>query len=330
MNPSIVGLVEVIRSFSFKITGDARPASGMGKYETKEFFCSSKASCPPDAVEAVMRELHGICESAVMAEAAIHSGELPAQLASTEQPKQQLPPAPDPYVVAEKPQPPAASVPVPTPGVKPSKIIADRLTALGLTKNELIESVRNYFDTEATKFSQDEYVEAFTETEKYILANGVEHFRQQLKNKLTREDLQPVDIAPPASGASLGVNADPESPLDAALRSIAALWPVWNAEMTMLGAKWCVDHKKDVAALNAFLTANGITLQTDTATVEAFLAITRHTALSTGAKVLAVAQSGAATVSEVEQKIAQMTGKNLRKCEEVLHPEVTEALNKLN
>ena len=50
--------VEICRSFSFKLN--------VGNYESRDFFCSEKASCPSDQAEAGSRMLYEFCKSEVM------------------------------------------------------------------------------------------------------------------------------------------------------------------------------------------------------------------------------------------------------------------------
>lgn len=54
----ITGLVEVARSFSYKLN--------CGNYESRDFFCSQKAECKADDADAVSEALHGFCKRQVM------------------------------------------------------------------------------------------------------------------------------------------------------------------------------------------------------------------------------------------------------------------------
>jgi hypothetical protein len=51
------GLVEVARSFAFKLNA--------GNYQSADFFCSQKAECKPEEVEAVSKRLYDFCRSEV-------------------------------------------------------------------------------------------------------------------------------------------------------------------------------------------------------------------------------------------------------------------------
>lgn len=52
------GLVEVTRSFSFKLN--------VGNYESRDFFCSQKAECKPDDADKVSGLLHEFCKQQVL------------------------------------------------------------------------------------------------------------------------------------------------------------------------------------------------------------------------------------------------------------------------
>jgi hypothetical protein len=51
-------LVEVTRSFSYKLNA--------GNYESRDFFCSQKAECKPEEVEAVSDRLYQFCKQEVI------------------------------------------------------------------------------------------------------------------------------------------------------------------------------------------------------------------------------------------------------------------------
>lgn len=56
--PKIVGTVEIVRSFSYKLN--------VGNYESRDFFCSQKAECKlADAVE-VSDALYQFCKGQVL------------------------------------------------------------------------------------------------------------------------------------------------------------------------------------------------------------------------------------------------------------------------
>jgi hypothetical protein len=73
---------------SFKITGDAQPHSGLGKFETKDFFCSFKASCTPESAEEVSANLFQIAERDVMAAVEYHAN-ITRQPKRTPEPQEQ-------------------------------------------------------------------------------------------------------------------------------------------------------------------------------------------------------------------------------------------------
>jgi len=51
-------LVEVVRSVAFKLN--------LGNYQSMDFFCSQKAQCPADEVNAVSADLYDWCYDQVM------------------------------------------------------------------------------------------------------------------------------------------------------------------------------------------------------------------------------------------------------------------------
>ena len=56
--PKPSGVVEVVRSVSFKLN--------LGNYQSMDFFCSQKAQCLPDEVDAVSADLYEWCYDQVM------------------------------------------------------------------------------------------------------------------------------------------------------------------------------------------------------------------------------------------------------------------------
>jgi hypothetical protein len=74
---AITRMVEVVRSFSFKLN--------VGNYESRDFFCSEKAVCPLDKAEEVSVALYQFCKRQVLRDVreydaerkAILAGELP-------------------------------------------------------------------------------------------------------------------------------------------------------------------------------------------------------------------------------------------------------------
>lgn len=53
-----IKLVEIARSFSFKLN--------VGNYESRDFFCSQKAECPPQDAEKTSEALYSFCRSEVL------------------------------------------------------------------------------------------------------------------------------------------------------------------------------------------------------------------------------------------------------------------------
>ena len=51
-------MVEVVRSVAFKLN--------LGNYQSMDFFCSQKAQCPADEVDATSADLHEWCYEEVM------------------------------------------------------------------------------------------------------------------------------------------------------------------------------------------------------------------------------------------------------------------------
>lgn len=58
MNQEPSGLVEIVRSFSYKLN--------MGNYESRDFFCSQKAECHAKDAEEVSEKVHNFCKTQVM------------------------------------------------------------------------------------------------------------------------------------------------------------------------------------------------------------------------------------------------------------------------
>ena len=56
--PKPSGIVEVVRSVSFKLN--------LGNYQSMDFFCSQKAQCLPEEVDAVSADLYEWCYEEVM------------------------------------------------------------------------------------------------------------------------------------------------------------------------------------------------------------------------------------------------------------------------
>jgi len=57
-------MVEIVRCFSFKLN--------VGNYESRDFFCSQKASCSINEAEKVSAELHKFCQEQVQKAVAVY------------------------------------------------------------------------------------------------------------------------------------------------------------------------------------------------------------------------------------------------------------------
>ena len=333
MQSKIIGLVEATASMSYKITGDAHQHSGMGKYETKDFFIALKASCMPEDREEVAMDLHSIAESLVMAKADYHANFLnqppapaipmqqsvpatepiaPAQPAPatvlTAEPSTAAPEAPtNPYPVAEKATAPATDPPAAKKQPAPSKVIADRLIAMGVTTDELIEWTRYKFPDITGKPTKEQYVESFTAAEEGIKANSVEQFKQFLADRRM--------IIPTQPNVSTETKSDvftQDPAVVNALAQVSAKWPIWGMDLKKIGALWCADQVKDAEALGAFLITAGITPTTAPARIEAFLAITRHLAVSMSAVLIKFSKDSGNPMSMIEDELSKAIGQPIR------------------
>jgi hypothetical protein len=56
--PRITGMVEIARSFSYKLNA--------GNFESRDFFCSQKAECRAEDAEEISDRLYQFCKSQVM------------------------------------------------------------------------------------------------------------------------------------------------------------------------------------------------------------------------------------------------------------------------
>jgi hypothetical protein len=56
--PTIRGMIEITRSFSYKLN--------VGNYESRDFFCSEKVSCYPEEAEAIAKTVHEFCQAQVI------------------------------------------------------------------------------------------------------------------------------------------------------------------------------------------------------------------------------------------------------------------------
>jgi hypothetical protein len=66
ISPAITGLVEVARSFSYKL--NCSLYSWGQPYESRDFFCSQKAQCRAEDAEAISEQLHQFCRAQVLAD----------------------------------------------------------------------------------------------------------------------------------------------------------------------------------------------------------------------------------------------------------------------
>ena len=307
----IIGTVEVARSFIFKITGDANPHSGMGKFESKEIFASYKASTTPEDLADVSAMLYAMAEQDVMTAATRHQNFTLEPVQAPTNVSMETPPAPvmtqtpamnTGYVVVEKatekaPEKAPAPEQKPDTAKPPAAIIADRLKELGVTKDEITAWLRQEMPESATrKLSQEEYVAVFTKAEDLIKSQSIEAFRKVLATApVSRDDMFTQDAA-----------------VKAAMSQITGKWPLWSPELTKIAALWCADQVKDAGALEAFLIAGGMNDQTPLPRIEAFLAITRHLAFSAGKDVLDYSKKSGDPLSMIEADLSKAVGQPIR------------------
>ena len=55
---AVTGMVEVCRSFSFKLN--------VGNFESRDFFCSQRAECRAEDAEEISERVHAFCKAQVM------------------------------------------------------------------------------------------------------------------------------------------------------------------------------------------------------------------------------------------------------------------------
>ena len=65
---AVTGLVEVVRSFSYKLN--------CGNYESRDFCCSQKAECRAEDAEEVSEKVHEFCKRQVLKAVAQYQDEL--------------------------------------------------------------------------------------------------------------------------------------------------------------------------------------------------------------------------------------------------------------
>ena len=314
MTNKLIGLVEVCGSMAYKITGDAHTDSGLGKYESKDFFLSVKGQCMPADYEELSAELSNFAQSMVMGAANYHANfllhptasapEVPASAGVVESNADKIPGLKDregtepptttagPYVVAEKaPEQGTQPPPATTKPQRPSAIIAERLKAAGMTADELMQWSCKYFQSPAgTKFKQEQYVEAFTKAEEFLKNSDL----ATLRTVMAAAEPAPVNT----SNLPIG--------------QVAAKFPMWPPDLCRLGAMWCVDQVKDAGALEAFLIAGGVNSNTPHPRIESYLAITRHLAMSAGANLLEYSRKSGAPLGQIEDGVSQIVGQPIR------------------
>lgn len=303
----IVGLIEVTRSFVYKITGDAQPHSGMGKFESKEWFASRKTTAIPEHSEEVGQYLYALCEAEVMAAADKHANflNLPTE-GSTQAPNVSVEtpappaiehqPAPQQYVVAEKTEPtPAPEISKKANGKPPSAIVAERLKKKGLTGEELAAAACLHCGKVAGyPFKQAEYLAAFTALEQWLETHTIEQYRAQL-------------AAPPAQDPT---PADPA--VAEATKQICAKWPGWSPELVKIAALWCADQVKDANVLDACLISVGVKPDTSLGKIESLLAISRHMAMGSMIAVTNYAKLSQDPLGLIEEQLSKAVGKPIR------------------
>ena len=331
MTNKLIGLLEVCGSMAYKITGDAQPHSGMGKYESKDIFLSVKGSCMPSDYEEVAAELHAFVQNSVMAAATYHANitlmpapQAPAEdvTVTSDQVEEKAPPPASSevigkYVVAEKAPEKTAPATAPAgPQAVTPKVLADRLKAAGMSTEELSQWALKYHQaTDVSELNKAKYIEAFTAAEEFLKEHGIAGVRQALQQ-------------PPASSDTPSVQAE-EGPVMVLMPHVAAKFPLWKPAMVRMGAMWCADQVKDAGALQAFLIAAGMGDQTPLARVEAYLAITRHLAMSAGATLLEYSKKSGNPLSMIEDEISKIVGQPIRFASGLAPDAVSNALNQL-
>lgn len=304
---SIIGTIEVTRSFVYKITGDAQPHSGMGKFENKEWFASRKATALSKHSEEVGEYLYAICEREVLEAAERHANwtlqpappptnvsiETPAP--SDRQPEHQ--PAPPSYVVAEKVSPVAALEPPVTVKSTPEwKTLAERLKVKGLTSEELTTACcLQHNKSKGSTFTGAEKLATCTHIEAYLETHTIEHYRAQLAN--------PAQV--PQQTATDPAVAE-------ATKQVAARWPLWSPELVKIAALWCADQVKGADILDACLIAAGVTQTTPPGKIESLLAISRHMAMGAMLAIATYAKKSNDPIGLIEEQLSKAAGKPIR------------------
>lgn len=338
----LVGLVEVTASCVWKIPADAY---GGNRYESKEYFQAAKGQCYPGDFEEATASLQDMCEtvvrrSVVKAIAEFRNGGEPT--IQLREPTSASTPAPAPaptqaeppqsnkhYQVGEKPAPApvtpdTTTPPTAAPTKKPQTVIAERLQALGVTPDELKKVVRVMFGVlaEGQRYTQQQYVDAFTEAEKVIKEIGLENFRGGLANA---EKPAPAPTAPAAE--SVVFSTDPA--VVEARKQVSAKWPMWQTELVNVASLWCADQVKDVGALDAFLISAEVTSTTPPGRIEALLSLCRHIAIGSVPQLIAYAKSSKKPMSMIESEVSSIVGKQIRFALDLHNDAVALALGKV-
>lgn len=334
----LLGLVEVTGSCAWTIQAENY---GGNRFEKKDFFQNAKGQCYPGDFEEATASLQDMCEavvrrSVVKAIAEWRNGgeptiqvrePAPAPVAAkvVEMPTPATAPtqAPEPeqgkqYHVGEKPAPAgtatqtAAPPPPDTPPAKkPQTVIAERLQAAGVTPDELKQVVRVTFGAlpEGQRYTQQQYVDAFTEAEKIITEIGLVKFRIGLNSA-------PVSAAPatpqPTAPATESVVFSTDPAVVEARKQVTAKWPMWQTELVNVASLWCADQVKDVSALDAFLISAEVTATTPPGRIEALLAIARHLAIGSLPGLINYAKGSKKPMSMIEGEISTAVGKPIR------------------
>lgn len=322
----IIGLVTATRGFTFKLVAEHY---GGPRFEMQDVFSTRSAQCRVEDEEAVAATLYALAKrdvihdvnAAVQEYAAITGNQpknypailyaMPAEPApvSIETPAPApetptAPPAPEgDYVVAEKAAAPAtapAAPPVPAKADPPHKAVAERLKTLGVKKHEMTAWTNIYFKFPAGKLTPEQYLEAFTEAEKYIAARSLSAFCAYVIEKTPA----------PAQQAVTDPATDPAT--QDAMAQIQKKWPAWSPELTRIASLWCVDQVKDAAALDAFLISCGIAAVTPPGKIESLLAISRHMALSSGSAIMNYSKQSGNPLGMLESDLSAAVGKSIR------------------
>lgn len=321
----LLGLIEVTGSFVWTVQAENY---GGNRFEKKELFQAAKGQCYPGDFEEATAALQDMCEATVRrgvvkAIAEWRNGGEPViqvrEPAPPAPPSTQTEPAPPQgngkqYQVGEKPAPPATAsanianqdAPTTTTAKKPQTVIAERLQTAGVTPDELKQVVRFTFGVlpEGQRYTQQQYVDAFTEAEKIIKEIGLEKFRAGLANAE-----KPAPATAPLA-ESVVFSTDPA--VVEARKQVSTKWPMWQTELVNVASLWCADQVKDVGALDAFLISAEVTGTTPPGRIEALLAIARHLAIGSLPSLIGYAKASKKPMSMIEADLSTAVGKPIR------------------